>query len=60
MQLTYFILLWLYMGELARVKMDADTNWTLILLYWFGPFIHLSIFFQYGARGYFNKDWTKY
>jgi len=60
MQLIYFILLWLYMGETARVKMDADEGWELILLYLFAPTIHISILLTHGFKGYLKKDWKKF
>ena len=57
MELLYFILLWLYMGEVSRVKLDADNDWALILLYIFSPMMHVSIFFIFGAKVYFKKSW---
>lgn len=60
MQLLFFILLWFCMGEIARVKIDADNSiGTLIILYLFSPFVHFAILLWYGLNTYFSKDWKE-
>lgn len=57
LQLMFFIMLWLSMGETAYVKVRGE-NWKQrIVLYLFAPFIHFAILVTKGTSGYFSNDW---
>lgn len=58
MRTVYFILLWLALGDIARLKMKANNSSSRFLCYLFGPIIHITILFWEGAQKYYSEDWT--